>query len=315
MNTQVQQAVSVAEDTAVECVVALIVSYRPDMKTLLNLLDSLRGQVDVSVVVDNGSADEVKSGLAARAASNEEFIALGSNQGIAQAQNVGIARARELGATQVIFFDHDSCPDNGMVGALQASLRWLGGQGRKVASIGPCYVDERQGKAPVFVRVRGISLTRCAEPELGDVVAVDHLIASGCLVPMSVLDDVGVMKNDLFIDYVDVEWGLRAQSKGYENFGCFSASMQHSLGDAPIVVLGQAYPARSPQRHYYTFRNAVLLSRLSYVPINWKWAHGLKTVLKFVFYALFAKPRLQQVKMMSLGLWHGFIGRTGPFVS
>jgi rhamnosyltransferase len=303
-----QPAVSVADR-----VVALIVSYHPDIKTLHRLLDSLYGQVDLSIVIDNGSGDEVRSAMAVRAGTSEEFIALGTNQGIAQAQNVGIARARELGATQLVFFDHDSCPAEGMVKALRDSLSWLGTRGRRVGSIGPCYTDERQGSVPVFVRVRGCSLMRCAEPELGDVVAVDHLIASGCLIPMAVLDDVGCMRSDFFIDYVDVEWGLRAQSMGYENFGCFSARMRHSLGDDPIMVMGTAYPARSPLRHYYTFRNAVLVSRLRYVPRNWKWANGSRTVLKFVFYALFSKARLQQVKMMSLGLWHGLVGRTGPF--
>ncbi|MEC5385585.1 glycosyltransferase family 2 protein [Uliginosibacterium sp. H3] len=293
-------------------VVALIVSYNPDVNTLQRLLDSLQGQVDVSIVVDNGSRDDI--GLAAMVRTEgEELIALGRNMGIAHAQNVGIARARELGATQLVFFDHDSCPADGMVKALRTSLHWLGTQGRRVGSIGPSYVDERQGSVPVFVRVRGLSLTRCAKPELGDVVAVDHLIASGCMIPMAVLNDVGDMRSDLFIDYVDVEWGLRAQSMGYENFGCFSAWMQHSLGDDPIIFRGAAYPARSPLRHYYTFRNAVLVSRLSYVPGAWKCANGLRTAQKFVFYALFGKSRLQQLKMMTLGLWHGLMGRTGPF--
>jgi rhamnosyltransferase len=311
MKAEVSAQHSLEERVAAERVAAVIVSYRPDIKTFFDLLDSLRGQVEVSIIVDNGSGEEFERMVVARAEPTEVFISLSRNMGIGEAQNVGVARARSLAATQVIFFDHDSRPDAGMVHTLQASLAWLVGQGRKVASIGPSYVDERQMGAAVFVRVRGVSLSRCHEPELGSAVSVDHLIASGCLVPVPVLDDIGLMRADLFVDYVDIEWGLRAKSKGYENFGCFDALMHHSLGDAPIKVMGKAYPARSPLRHYYTFRNAVLVSRLSYVPINWKWANGINIALKFVFYALFAQHRLSQVKMMSLGLLHGLRGRTG----
>lgn len=294
-------------------VVAVVVTYHPDLVVLGRLLDRIRPQLDGIVVVDNGSAGEVAIALAHREGENLRFVALGENKGIAAAQNEGIACARTMGASHVILFDHDSQPAEDMLKKLQASLLQLESAGRRVASIGPCYVDDRQANPPPFIRVRGLKLERCLVPENGDAVAVDYLIASGCLIPLAVLDDVGGMDASLFIDYVDIEWGQRARSKGYENFGCFSACMRHSLGDEPILFMGKAYPAHSPLRHYYLFRNAVLLYRMKHVPTDWKWADGIRLALKYGFYTRYSKPRLKHFMMMSKGLWHGLLGRTGKY--
>jgi len=38
---------------------------------------------------------------------------------------------------------------------------------------------------------------------------------------------------------------------------------------------------------------------------------GSRLCLKYVFYALFAKPRLSHWRMMTLGVWHGLMGKRG----
>lgn len=293
------------------CVCGVIVTYKPDHVTLGRLLDALAEQLDAIVIVDNGSGDALANWIAARGQSREIFVALGDNLGIAAAQNRGIARARQLGASHVVLFDHDSEPAPDMVSRLLQCLLRLESEGRRPASVGPRYMDSRQDNPPPFIRVRGLSLARCMQAEEGDAVEVDYLIASGCLMPMAAIDVVGDMDEALFIDYVDIEWGLRARSKGFHNFGCFSAAMAHSLGDEPIRFCGTAYPARSPLRHYYMFRNAVLLYRMPHIPRDWKLADGLRAVLRFGFYALLARPRHQHAMMMLRGIADGLRGRGG----
>jgi rhamnosyltransferase len=297
------------------CVVAVVVTYEPNESCLLQLLDSLREQVAYVVVVDNGSVKDVRSVLCQRLGAQLAFVALDENLGIAAAQNRGIQWARQVVATHVILFDHDSRPASDMVAKLLDCERFLNSSGRRVASIGPRYLDERQDNPPPFIRVRGRKLTRCLSPDIGDAVSVDYLIASGCLIPMDVLNVVGGMADELFIDCVDIEWGQRARSKGLENFGCFSAAMAHSLGDEPIRFLGTAYPVRSPLRHYYMFRNAVLLYQMKHIPTAWKWVDGGRCILRFGFYALLAKPRLQHIRMMLLGISDGLQGRSGKLIS
>jgi len=60
----------------------------------------------------------------------------------------------------------------------------------------------------------------------------DFLLSSGSLVPLDVIDKVGGMEEELFIDQVDTEWCLRARSMGYRVFGAFGAILEHRLGEA-----------------------------------------------------------------------------------
>ena len=161
--------------------------------------------------------------------------------------------------------------------------------------------------------MEGLSLVRSSCGSNADLVPVDHLIASGSVIPLKTLDAVGGMREELFIDYVDLEWCERAKSMGYQTYGVCAAKMEHALGDDPISFMGTAYPARSPLRHYYMFRNAIWMYRQNYVRWNWKVVDSLRLLRKYVFYTLFAKPRHIHFWMMTKGMWHGLIGKMGRY--
>ena len=291
---------------------AVIVSHHPELEKIICLLSALESQVQHVVIVDNGSHDSVVTCLQSLSLPVPmSVIPMGENLGIARAQNEGIKAARQNGARYVILFDQDSEPAHDMVAHLLATAQRQGALGVKVAGVGPNYLDSRRGNPPPFIKVSGLRVHRqlCTSPDA--VVEVDYLIASGCLIPMSTIDDVGGMLNDLFIDYVDIEWGLRAKAKGFQSFGVCGAMMAHDLGDEPVDFLGKRYPLHSPSRHYYHFRNAVWMYRQGRLPINWRLADGWRLLLKFGFYSLFAKPRLQHLKMMTKGVLHGMLGRMG----
>lgn len=288
-------------------VVAVVVTYQPILEVLEQLLGALVPQVTSVVVVDNGSHSDLAAWNRERVTNPVELLQLGVNRGIAAAQNVGIQLARDRGAGFVLLMDQDSVPAPDMVEKLLSVLS----EHPLPAAAGPRYLDARQDNPPPFIRVHGLRLERCACATEKSVVPVDYLIASGCLIPMSVLDKVGGMRDDLFIDYVDIEWGLRARHHGFQSYGVCPAHMQHSLGDHPIKFFGKSIPLHSPLRHYYHFRNAVLLYKESWVPLNWKLVDGWRLCLKYIFYSLFAKPRLAHWRMMTLGVWHGLVGKTG----
>lgn len=291
---------------------AVVVTFMPELERLGQLLQSLASQVDMIVVVDNGSSDSVLAWLTAFNAEVQiKVFPLGDNRGIATAQNVGIRYARQQGAEYVILFDHDSCPAGDMVELLRKAAEVKAASGMKVAALGPRYLDARQNNPPPFLQVVGLRVIRQSCPSPTTVVDVDYLIASGCLMPMSTLDAVGDMQEELFIDYVDIEWGMRARSKGYQSFGVCGASMAHDLGEDPIRFFGRNIPHHSPLRHYYHFRNAVWMYRQRWVPLHWKLADGYRLILKYGFYTLFAKPRHTQFWMMTKGAWHGLLGRMG----
>ena len=290
-------------------VAAIVVTYNPDAIQIARLMDSLAGQSSKIIVVDNGSAIELSESLLQRP--EVEVIILPSNAGIAAAQNIGIARAHELACDYVILFDQDSTPPANLVNHLASIAEQKKQQGELIAAIGPSFADARLGKTSRFLRTRGLR-SRLQTQGTGAVVTVDHLIASGSLIPMAALDLVGGMREDLFIDYVDTEWSLRAEHRhGLLSYGTFEVCLQHELGQIPISILGRNYAIHSPLRHYYLFRNSVWLWRQPWVPLNWKLARAPRLVLRLGFCLVFARPVLDQWCMIGLGLWHGVTGRMG----
>lgn len=295
-------------DRRVACVV---VTYNPDPARLRQLLDSVLPQVDDVQLIDNGSAGEALAWLNRLAEPRLRLVRLGSNKGIAAAMNVGIAGARAAGCSHVLLLDHDSVPSPSMVDDLLRALASVQSDGRGVAAVGPRYLDERQDNPPPFIRVRGLRVERCHCPSPDTIVEVDYLISSGSLIPAATLDAVGGMAEELFIDYVDIEWGLRARRLGFKSYGVCAAQMAHDLGDAPISFMGRRLPVHSPLRHYYHFRNAVWLYRSPDLPLHWKCADGWRLLLKYGFYTLFGKPRIEHFRMMSRGILDGLRGRMG----
>lgn len=290
--------------------VAIVVTYEPEPDALKALLESVILQVSAVIVVDNGSKEDIAQWIRGWVGDAVVYLPLYRNLGIASAQNEGIKWAKAQRASHVLFFDQDSRPSPDMVRRLLDVSTAKASQGCLVAAVGPRYIDSRRHNPPPFIRIRGLSLQRldCGHE---DVVAVDYLISSGSLISMATLDVVGRMAEPLFIDYVDIEWGLRAGRLGFESFGVCSATMEHALGDSPALFFGRRIPVHSPLRHYYLFRNAVYMYRWMQLPKNWKIVDGCRLVLKFFFYALITKPRSQHLSYMVKGIFDGLSGRMG----
>lgn len=293
-------------------VCAVVVTYHPDLPALTRLVNALAPQVEQLVVVDNGSRADLDAWAASPAVQARLTLQrLGENLGIAAAQNVGLAMADRAICGYAMLFDQDSCPAADMVARLREVLRERTVRGERVGAVGPRFIDDRLDNPPPFIQINGLRYERQACPTPDSVVPVHYLVASGCLMPLAVIDAVGSMREELFIDYVDIEWGLRARSLGYVSYGVCGAHMHHSLGDQPIAFRGRHYPTRQALRHYYMFRNAVWMYRQPGLPLNWKLADGWRLLLKYGFYLLFDKPRLASWRMIHKGLLDGLLQRTG----
>lgn len=299
------------DDTMLDRIYAVVVTYNPDLRNLELFYQKILGQVSGLIVVDNGSGEEAVAWLHSHTTYVDyKVITLNRNEGIASAQNIGIQSAQASGANYVVLFDHDSDPSEDMIAKLLSAIRHKEAQGTKVAAAGPNYVDLRRKTLPPFVRVEGwrLQTIECTDQ---NVVEVDYLIASGCLIPIRTLEKVGYMKDELFIDYVDIEWGLRAKSLGFQSLGVCDAHMGHSLGDTTIQFRGKVHPLHHPSRHYYHFRNAIKLYKQEGLPLRWKLVDSRRLLRQYVFYSIVAKPRLTHWRMMSKGIWHGLIGKSG----
>ncbi len=292
-------------------VVAVVVTYFPDARRLAATLLALLPHVKGAIVVDNGSPQDLADDLKEVRSLGCFFLRLTGNLGIATAQNIGIQWAREQGATHVMLLDQDSQPEQDMVTRLLRATLELQQRGTRLAAVAPAYVDARQKNVKPFSRLGRLRARRfgCGAGEA--VVETDTAIASGSLIPVASLAAIGGMREELFIDLVDIEWWLRARSMGYKSFGVCDAVLRHSLGAQPRTFANRTITHHSPLRSYYFFRNAVWLIGRRYAPTAWRLAVARQLLRRFLYYPLAVAPRLEYLRMMSLGVWHGLWGRLG----
>ncbi len=294
-------------------VAAVVVSFHPDVPRLLALAGRLQEQGCLVIVVDNGSPMPAVQEMLGGGNGEIHWVCLPENVGVGAAQNAGIRVARQAGVRYVALFDQDSQPDDSMIAALLAVAKEVEGRGQKLAAVGACYRDARQNNPPPFIRTAAGRLHRMRRQGAEHSVEVDYVISSGSLIPLSTLDAVGLMDESLFIDYVDIEWGLRARARGYLSYGAWEALLHHELGDDPVIVGRRAYPARSPLRYYYMFRNVWALMRKPYVPRGWKFVESYRLVLRAIVWVGFGRGDARRnFHAMARGMRDGWRGMTGP---
>jgi rhamnosyltransferase len=299
---------------------AVILTYRPDLGVLRQAVASLSPQVEHILIVDNGTRWEAAGLLDVLTDAERkriDFLWLEQNLGVGAGHNRGIQWARARGFSHVLLMDHDSVPRPDMVRHLVAALERLDAQGIPVSAVGPRYVDRYTGRMAGFVRLGRWRPTRvfCGPERSGELLETDFIISSGSLIPIAVLDRVGEMNEDFFIDHVDTEWMFRAGAGGYRPFGVCDAVMEHSLGTETLDFwLGRrrTVPLHSPERHYYVFRNSVMLRRMPHVPRRWIVNDMSRLVSMAIVFPLFAPDRLRRIALMARGIWHGLRGVTGP---
>lgn len=294
-------------------VTAVVVSYFPDMRRLLGLTAKLHAQGCRVIVVDNGSPRNAVRELLSQEGGDVHWVCLPDNRGVGAAQNVGIRVACQSGARYLAMFDQDSDPHSDLIQQLLLVAHAVESQGAKLAAVGACYFDARQQNPPPFIRASAGRLQRMRRKADEKYVEVDYVISSGSLIPARAIDAVGLMDESLFIDYVDIEWGLRARARGFRNFGAWDAHLQHALGDEPVRLFGRAYPARSAGRYYYMFRNVWMLFRNPEIPRGWKFVESYRLIFRAAVWGLFARGRRRQnVRAMLRGTRDGWNGVSGP---
>ena len=301
-------------------VFAVVVAYLPDVGVLRALLDTLLAQTAGVFVVDNTPAAEqrVEALCAALPQPALHLIRLGENLGIARALNIGIDVALAAGATQVLLSDQDSLPAPDMVAALLAAMDDLQRAGQRVGAVGPTYTDRHTGITfPFQAHIPGRVFYGHRRPDAAHpTVEALTLITSGTLVPAPVLREVGPMREDFFIDHVDIEWSHRVRAAGYALFGVGAAVMFHSMGDQALRVWYFGWrqeSAYSTVRVYYRIRNFVALCRLPFIPWRWKLRNGWYILGVAYTQTVFGQQRLAALHMAVRGLRYGLRGRMGPW--
>lgn len=235
---------------------AIVVTYYPDLARLVDLCKLLGRHADV-IVVDNTPEPDSPAPVPGTL-----WLPMGENLGIAAAQNAGIRAALNRGAEAIAFFDQDSMPDERLLPIL---IPALGSPPRGV--VAPVCVDTRTGSKYPSFRFNRLGWARpvSVERESGSA-DVDLVNSSGSVAAAAVFDVVGLMDEDFFIDYVDLEWCIRCRSAGIPITVVGAATMPHTIGNAVTKTCSLTTFIHSPVRAYYRLRNPFLLLRKRHVP-------------------------------------------------
>lgn len=289
----------------------ITVTYNPD----LGILDAQLRQLPADalrVVVDNASAPDVREPLRALCeAHGVVFIANAENLGLATGLNIGARKALELAPdlAYLLLLDQDTEPGQGNIDALVRAYEALLAQGCPPGCAGPRMVDAHTGLQHGFhCMTRWRWLRRFPPVMQTEPVRLANLNGSGTLIPAAIYRELGGLDNALFIDHVDTEWSFRVLAAGYALYGIPQVGFLHRMGEGSVrfwLFGWRVWPSRSPRRHYFLFRNAVILMRRDYVPAVWKAWAVVKLFVTFAVHALTDPRRKEQCQAMLRGLREG----------
>lgn len=211
------------------------------------------------LLVENGSRFPVPADI-----TGVQSIALPDNRGYGAANNAGLRIALKRGANFVIFVNNDVVLAPGSLEAMRHASSKPG-----VGLVGvPLLEPEGKvygGGTVSWWRLRA-ELTRT--PNLGQ--QLDYIHGACLGVTRHCVEQVGAFREDFFLYWEDVEYGLRARRAG---FGFAVADC------APLVHTST--PTDASEKTYYLVRNAVrLASEASPLPARW-WAHLLTPLRAF----------------------------------
>ncbi|KJF90573.1 glycosyltransferase family 2 protein [Photobacterium leiognathi] len=296
-------------------ILPIIVLFNPEKELLKRLLLSLQDQVEDICIVDNSptSVKEKINDILSLISNNIKYFALNDNKGIAEAQNIGISYAIDNDYSHVLLLDQDSSLPPSMVKDLLFAENNLIQKGENVATVGPTFIDEKTGETVNAIRAKPFYVQRIPiNLESKEPVHSDYIIASGSLIRTSLLKKVGFMKSELFIDWVDIEWGERCNHVyGYKSFIIPTVIMHHSIGDETTRALGRNINLHSDFRNYFIVRNAVYLMKSDSMSFNSKLIYLIKVPQYIIFYSLTSKRKLYSLGLLTKAVFDGILSKMG----
>lgn len=279
---------------------SILVAYNPDTEELNEAVERLKKQTDIVVVCNNSNYD-VKF--------EDEQVKVfnfGENLGIAKAQSIGMKWAFENGADFILQMDQDSIPHDDLVEKLLECYEELTEKGYKVGLVGSQDYDKdtKEQSKSIINKEQNLKGTSYA--------VVPDILSSGSLISKLIYDLVGGMDDELFIDIVDFEYCWRIRDRGSLIIKNKDALLAHKLGDGKKKLFGLvSVNIGSSFRHYYQFRNILMMMNRNYVPFKWKISELMKLLFKLVFYPIGLKDGSERFSFMLLGIKDFIKGKRG----
>ena len=296
-------------------IAALVLNYGTPQDTVesVRALRESRRPLDQIIVVDNGSPDDSEAYMRRHLEPlGVTVLQTGENLGFSGGNNVGIRLALRRGANQVLLVNSDVTLEPGCVGNMEQALRgrpnW-GIAGPRVLARSARHIIATLGMtfSPTTGRMRHIGFGK----HVGNVpspplTTVDGVSGCAMLIRAEVLQQVGLLDEDYFFSFEDLDLCLRARRAGFETVCVGRATAFHEGG--------QSIGKHSPRRIYFATRNHLLMARTSarsappYTMVRHAFILGLNLAHVMLTSDI---PRREGFKAMSAGVWHHVWRRYG----
>lgn len=153
------------------------------------------------------------------------------------------------------------------------------------------------------------------EAKKNDILEVKAVMMSGNLLSKNAYMACGRFQEDLFIDYVDIEYCLRLNSQGYKVFLCRDLTVEHELGDSKWYnFLGYVLKPthHSYIRRYYITRNRIITFLKFGKQYKIFFITDLARFIKeLIFIILFEDDKIRKIRYIIRGIQDGLSGRSG----
>ena len=285
-------------------ILAVIVTYYPDLDRLKELVMTFKVEGIDTIIIDNTPIAPDFTDIYG------EFICNEKNIGIAAAQNIGIIHGKKIKTNWIWFFDQDSSVSQQFIIKFIKDMQ----SNNNELIFAPCFLVEKKKFEYSIVDINKSGKRKKIIPsQIDGDFYTSVAISSGTLSHISVFDKVGVMDENLFIDYVDTEWCLRCFQAGLKIRIIVNAHMYHSIGDNTIEIWRFKIPIHSPQRRYYRIRNSIKLLKYRHVPKRLAYREILFSFIHQLILIIINPKRLEYSYYFIRGLIDGVKGKNGPF--
>ncbi|MBD2083700.1 MULTISPECIES: glycosyltransferase family 2 protein [unclassified Coleofasciculus] len=271
--------------------------------------------VEKLLIVDNSSTKPLLH------LTNQENILIKfhpENIGIGAGLTWAIAWAIKQGYDFLWAFDQDSVPEYNCLEILLEVYKKFSSNKYKIGITAPTPIDSRNNKIVQGAVFKKDSFRGYGSESLTNPYDCDAPITSGSLISIAAAKTIPPPRSDLFIDGIDLDYGLRLKQAGYHNLIVPNAFMKHNFGEPLKIkfinkeIIIQKYSAL---RHYYICRNHTYLET-NYAQGVYKFISVLRRV-KYLIYTIIKiivfDPKNKFFKMWGclIGTFHGLIGKLG----
>jgi GT2 family glycosyltransferase len=191
-----------AHDT-LRCLAALLASDYPNFET---------------IVVDNASTDNSAEAIAA-AYPAATFLHSPVNAGFSGGNNLGLRHGLQRGAEYLFLLNNDAVVEPGTLSALAAAASahpQAGFLGATICALeDPRQVLSAGGRLAGGWRPEHIGMGQAAGGGPAEPVPVEFLSGAALLARRRAVETIGLLDEDFFLYYEDVEWCWRASQAGF----------------------------------------------------------------------------------------------------